>query len=78
MSTLYTEQDKNIEKTWLLMAVFLAIIVGIGYFFSYYYNNSGILYFAIIFYIKATSSIYLGSFSLLTTDDIYIDFYYYN
>src|SRR6185369_15817308 len=49
MSTLYTEQDKNIEKTWLLMAVFLAIIVGIGYFFSYYYNNSGILYFAIIF-----------------------------
>ncbi len=49
MSTLYTEQDKNIEKTWLLMAVFLAIIVGIGYFISYYYNNPGILYVAIIF-----------------------------
>jgi heat shock protein HtpX len=31
------------------MAVFLAIIVGIGYFISYYYNNPGILYVAIIF-----------------------------
>ncbi len=47
--TLYTEQDKNIRKTWLLMAVFLAIIVAIGYFISYYYNNPGVLYFAIIF-----------------------------
>ncbi|MEI7513348.1 MAG: M48 family metalloprotease [bacterium] len=31
------------------MAVFLAIIVAIGYFVSYYYNNPAILYFAIIF-----------------------------
>lgn len=49
MATLYTQQDKNIRKTWLLMASFLAIIVGLGYFISYYYNNPGILYFAIIF-----------------------------
>jgi heat shock protein HtpX len=49
MSTLYTEQDKNVRKTWLLMASFLAIVVALGYFISYYYNNSGILYFAIIF-----------------------------
>lgn len=47
--TLYTQQDKNIRKTWLLMAVFLAVIVALGYFISYYYNNPGILYFAIIF-----------------------------
>lgn len=47
--TLYTQQDKNIRKTWFLMAVFLAIIIASGYFISYYYNNPGILYFAIIF-----------------------------
>ncbi len=49
MSTLYTQQSKNISKTWLLMAVFLAIIVSIGYFISYYYNSPGILYIAVIF-----------------------------
>ena len=49
MATLYTQQSKNVARTWLLMAVFLAIIVAIGYFISYYYNNSGVLYFAIIF-----------------------------
>ncbi|MFH0755285.1 MAG: M48 family metalloprotease [bacterium] len=47
--TLYTQQDKNIKKTWLLMAAFLAIIISLGYFISYYYNSPGILYFAIIF-----------------------------
>ena len=47
--TLYTQQDKNLHKTWLLMAVFLAVIIGLGYFISYYYNSPGILYFAIIF-----------------------------
>ncbi len=49
MSTLYTQQNKNIQKTWLLMAVFLAVIIALGYFISYYYNNPGILYLAIIF-----------------------------
>jgi len=49
MSTLYTEQDKNISKTWLLMGMFLAIVVGLGYFISYYYNSPIILYFAIGF-----------------------------
>ena len=49
MATLYTQQDKNIQKTWFLMAMFLVVIVGIGYFIGSYYNNSGILYFAIIF-----------------------------
>ena len=49
MATLYTQQSKNVARTWLLMAVFLAIIVAIGYFVSYYFNNFGILVFAIIF-----------------------------
>src|SRR3989344_1091387 len=49
MATLYTEQDKNVRKTWILMSMFLALIIGLGWFFSYYYNSAFILYFAIIF-----------------------------
>lgn len=61
MATLYTQQDKNIGKTWLLMAIFLTVIVGLGYFISYYYNNSGILYFAIIFSIAMNVASYWWS-----------------
>ena len=49
MATLYTQQDKNVRKTWLLMAVFFAVIVAIGWFLSYYYNSPGILYVAVLF-----------------------------
>lgn len=49
MATIYTEQSKNVRKTWFLMTTFLVIIIGLGYFISYYYNNPGILYVAIIF-----------------------------
>ena len=49
MATLYTQQSKNVTRTWFLMGVFLAIIVAIGYFVSYYYQNPAILYIAIIF-----------------------------
>ena len=49
MATVYTQQASNTRKTWLLMAIFLVIIIGLGYFISYYYNSPGILYFAIIF-----------------------------
>ncbi|MEK7147399.1 MAG: M48 family metalloprotease [Patescibacteria group bacterium] len=49
MATLYTQQDKNVRKTWLLMAVFFAVIVAFGWFLSYYYNSPGILYVAVLF-----------------------------
>lgn len=49
MPTLYTHQSSNVTKTWLLMAAFLAVIVGLGYFASQYYGNSSILTFALIF-----------------------------
>lgn len=49
MATLYTEQDKNVRRTWFLMAVFLAVIVALGWFISYYYSDPAILYIAIIF-----------------------------
>ncbi|MBY0328642.1 M48 family metalloprotease, partial [Patescibacteria group bacterium] len=46
---MYTHKSSNITKTWLLVGIFFAIVVGIGYFFSMYYGNPGILTFAIIF-----------------------------
>lgn len=49
MATAYTQQNNNIRKTWFLMTMFFVIIIGLGYFISYYYNNPGILYFAVIF-----------------------------
>lgn len=49
MATLYTHQSKNIQKTWLLVGVFLAIVLGLGYFLSVYYNNPSILVIAFIF-----------------------------
>ncbi len=48
MATLYTQQSKNVQKTWFLMALFLALVVAIGYFASYYYGNPGILYIAVL------------------------------
>ena len=49
MATLYTQQDKNIRKTWLLFSLFLIVVIGIGWSFSRIYANPSILYFAVIF-----------------------------
>ncbi len=49
MATLYTQQAKNIRKTWLLMTVFLVMVIAIGYAVAWYLGNSAILYLAIIF-----------------------------
>ena len=49
MATLYTQQSKNVAKTWLLMSAFFVIVIGIGFFFSQYYRNPNILYFFVIF-----------------------------
>ena len=49
MATLYTQQTKNVQKTWSLMAVFMIIVVLLGWFISYYIRNENILWFASIF-----------------------------
>jgi len=64
MATLYTEQSKNVTKTWLLMAIFFVVIIGFGYFFSFYYNNPNILYFFVAF------SILMNFFSYWYSDKI--------
>ncbi len=47
--TLYEQRSRNLWRTAFLMAVFIAIVLGIGYFVSYYYQNQVILYVAIAF-----------------------------
>ncbi|MDQ3075803.1 MAG: M48 family metallopeptidase [bacterium] len=49
MTTLYTQQSKNITKTWMLMTVFFGIVIALGWYFSYYYQNPSILYFFVLF-----------------------------
>lgn len=61
MATLYTEQNKNINKTWLLMGAFLAFVVAVGYFASEYFNEPGVVYIAIIFSIVMNISGYFFS-----------------
>jgi heat shock protein HtpX len=49
MATLYTHQDQNKHKTWLLMAVFFVVVVAITWGFSYIYQNPLILYVGVLF-----------------------------
>lgn len=49
MATLYTQQEINTRKTWFLMTLMFGLIVGIGWFTSYYYNNSLILFVFVVF-----------------------------
>ena len=58
MATLYTQQSKNVSKTWLLMSMFFVVVIGIGFFFSQYYGNPNILYFFVIFSIAMNIASY--------------------
>src|SRR3989338_6419087 len=64
MATLYTQQSKNIRKTWLLMSVFLIIVVGIGWVFSQIYGDSSFVVIAVIF------SLFMNFFSYWFSDKI--------
>jgi heat shock protein HtpX len=61
MATLYTEQTKNVRKTWFLISVFLAIIISLGWFASYYFGDPIILIIAIIVSISMSITSYWWS-----------------
>jgi heat shock protein HtpX len=46
--TLYDHKDQNIRKTWILMTVFIAVVVGIAWVFSYTLDSPGIFVWALI------------------------------
>ena len=49
MTNLYAHEDSNIRRTWLLFSVFLILIIGLGWAFSYIFAERGILIFAVVF-----------------------------
>ncbi len=49
MPTLYTQVDKNVRNTYILMTVFLIFIIAAGWVFSQAMESSAILWFAVIF-----------------------------
>lgn len=49
MTTLYTHQGENIRKTWFLMAMFLVLVIAIGYAVAWYLNSPVVLYVAVVF-----------------------------
>ncbi len=62
--TLYTHQSRNIWKTWILMSVFFVVIIGLGWWASYYFQNPNILYFFVFF------SIFMNILSYWFSDKI--------
>ncbi len=48
MSTLYTQSEKNVYKTYAYLLGFALFIIGIGWMFSYIYEDVSILYIALI------------------------------
>ena len=58
MATLYTYAESNIRKTLILITLFLILIIGLGWVFSNYFQNPGILVFAVIFSILMSFSSY--------------------
>jgi heat shock protein HtpX len=49
MPTLYTQAEKNIRKTWILMTSFFVFIIILGWIFSQVFDSPFVLYFAILF-----------------------------
>ena len=47
--TLYSQAESNIRKTWILITIFLIFVIGLGWIFSYIFQNPGILIFAVVF-----------------------------
>lgn len=58
MATLYSQARSNVRKTWFLMALFLILIIGLGYAFSYIYDSPNILYIAVILAVSQSFASY--------------------
>lgn len=65
MATLYTHQDENIRKTWFIMAMFLSVVILLGWAVSWYFNDQTILYVAVIIAILTNIWSYWYSDSLV-------------
>ncbi len=58
MATLYTQQSRNVQRTWLLMATFFALIMALGWVVSWYLREPVVLWGAMIFSLLMNVSAY--------------------
>ena len=56
--TAYNFKDSNIHKTWALITLFFVGIIGLGWVFSYIYNDQAILVFAVLLSLVMNVSAY--------------------
>ncbi len=61
---IYTEKEANVKRTWMLFTVFIAVVIGLGWGFGYFYDNPAILLGAIVF------SVFMSAGSFLFSDNI--------
>ncbi len=61
MASLYTYQESNVRRTWLLFFVFFVVVVGIGWVFSQAYGDPNFVIFAVIFSVIYSSISYWSS-----------------
>ena len=66
-ANLYTHQSQNIAKTWMLMSMFFIVVIGLGWFVSYYYNDPSILYFFVLFSIVMNITSFWFSHKIVLT-----------
>lgn len=69
MPSLYTHQDTNKRKTWILVSAFFIIVIGLGWFFAYYLDVPELLPIAVII------SIGMNIFSYFASDKIALALY---
>jgi heat shock protein HtpX len=58
MTTLYTQQSRNVFRTWVLMSVFFILVMLVGWAISWYMQSPGILWIAVIFALTMNISAY--------------------
>ncbi|HOF50194.1 MAG TPA: M48 family metalloprotease [Candidatus Colwellbacteria bacterium] len=61
---IYAEKEANVKRTWMLFTVFVAVVIGLGWGFGYFYDNPAILLGAIVF------SVFMSATSFLFSDNI--------
>ncbi len=61
MANLYQYQSSSVRRTWLLFAVFFAVVMGLGYVFTMVYGDPNFIIFAAIFSIAYSLISYYSS-----------------
>ena len=67
MASLYTQQSRNVFRTWMLMGAFFVLVILVGWAISWYLGQPGILWIAVIFALAMNISAYWFSDKIALT-----------